>query len=83
VIAGEVFSGAGSGEYYPVLARVGPDGTPDVTFGNGGSVTSTPDSDFFYWSAGTDVVLQQDGMIILLAQAIWDYSFALGRFHAA
>ena len=83
VIAGEVFSSAGSGEYLPVLARVGTDGTPDATFGDGGSFTPTPESDAFYWSSGTDVVLQQDGKILLLAQAIWEYSFALGRFLAA
>src|SRR5919106_1715412 len=83
VVAGEVFAGAGSGEYRPILARVAPDGTPDATFGTEGVVMSTPDSEFDYWAATADVVIQADGKIVLLVGAIWLQSFALGRFLAA
>jgi uncharacterized delta-60 repeat protein len=81
VVAGEVFAGAGSGEYYPLVTRMEADGAPDETFGDGGSVRSTPD--FYFWSAGSDVALQQDGKIVLLADAIYEQSFGLARFLAA
>jgi uncharacterized delta-60 repeat protein len=90
VAAGEIFGGAGSGEYIPVMARVGADGGLDPSFGSEGIITSMPpdptpkdDAGELYFAATEDVVLQPDGKIVLLAQAIWEYSFALGRFHAA
>jgi hypothetical protein len=72
------------------MARLGADGGFDMSFGSEGIVTSMPpdptprdDAGELYFAATEDVVLQPDGKIVLLAQAIWEYSFALGRFLVA
>jgi uncharacterized delta-60 repeat protein len=80
VISGAVFAGGGSGEYLPVVTRLLPDGAPDPTFGEAGSVGLTPEP--FFWSIGSDIVLQ-DGKMIVLADAIWVNSFGLARLLAA
>jgi uncharacterized delta-60 repeat protein len=83
VLAGESFQGAGSGEYYPVLARILGDGAADMTFGDEGAVLGPPDGEFYNWSASADVSLQPDGRIVLLVNAIWEDWFGVARFHAA
>jgi hypothetical protein len=80
-LSGVLGAGGGSGEYHPVVTRPQADGASDETFGDVGSVVTAPD--FSFWSVSGDIVLQQDGKIVLLADAIYQQSFALARLFAA
>ncbi len=61
-----------------IMARYNPDGTPDLTFGNGGTATTDfPGSSFD--AAG--LALQPDGKILVAGTNNWDFGdFALARF---
>jgi uncharacterized delta-60 repeat protein len=73
---------AGTGRGGLLLARYLPDGAPDPSFGEGGSVvTKVPDSSFISVAA---VALQPDGKIVVAGYAFLpeDSVFLLARFNA-
>lgn len=80
VVAGSLFAGGGSDEYYPILSRLDADGALDVAFGDGGSLIATPEES--HWMHAVDVTLQQDGKIVLLADSPYAESYELARFLA-
>lgn len=81
LVGGSMFAGAGSGEYYPTLARISAAGDPAIAFGERGVVIAPPEADYWSWTRG--LLLQVDGKIILVAGAIYQQGFAVGRFLAA
>lgn len=83
LVAGSIFAGAGSGEYQPTITRLTTDGDLDLSFGDGGTVFAPPGGyDASYWSGARGLLLQSDGKIVLVAGAVYDSGFAVGRFLA-
>jgi uncharacterized delta-60 repeat protein len=57
------------------VARFNPDGSPDITFGNGGVVTTlVPERLFHQQSQAMDVVVQADGKIVATGSAFGEPS---------
>jgi uncharacterized delta-60 repeat protein len=81
LVVGSVFAGGGSGEYYMWLMKLLPNGTPDSTFGDAGTIVATPEP--FYWMRVDGADLQSDGKIVVLARASYQPAFLLARFLAA
>ena len=77
IVVGGHTTGSSTREF--ALARFGPDGTLDPTFGDGGKLTVDfyGNEDFSY-----DIAIQPDGRIVAVGRSIWDFAITRVGFLA-
>ena len=83
ILVGGSIGGAGAGESTPTLSRLEPTGQRDISFGDAGTV-ETPPPGWQDLSTTRDLLIQQDGRIVLIAGGFSTLTdgFAVGRFLA-
>jgi uncharacterized delta-60 repeat protein len=83
ILVGGSVGGAGSGEETPTLSRLEPTGQRDMSFGDAGTVRTSPPG-WEYLSTPRGLLIPEDGRIVLIAGGLSTLTdgFAVGRFLA-